>query len=193
MALLWVDRRHMKDLPWYNSALSPHQRSTILFKTEKATVLMLLQAHLQEAVAVKATAAVINNMQWLLEPTEKQILKYLKANSPCFHEVQDVPGLHAFLLSVIFIGQEKEFDFVEMMFVLLALHMQGFLYLNFLQDLQKPQVGKSLLWARHFIYFLQLHAFHMRPELHKANWQTFLEALWQLLGKRTLPYCTLLA
>jgi len=74
-----------------------------------------------------------------------QVLKYLKAISPCFHEVQDHPGLHTLLLSVIFIGQEMEFDFVEAMLVLLALHMQGFLYLNFLQDLQKPQGGTSLL------------------------------------------------
>lgn len=76
---------------------------------------------------------------------EEQIFKYLKANSPCFHEVQDVLGLHTLLLSVIFMGQEMEFDFVEAMFVLLALHTQGFLYLNFLQDLQKPQVGILLL------------------------------------------------
>lgn len=54
---------------------------------------------------------------------EEQVFKYLKANSPCFHEVQDISGLHALLLLVIFIGQEMELDFVEAMFVLLALHM----------------------------------------------------------------------
>lgn len=71
--------------------------------------------------------------------------KFLKANSLCFHEVQDLLGFHTLLISVTFMGQEIEFDFVEAMFVLLALHTQGFLYLNFLQDLQKPQVGMLLL------------------------------------------------
>lgn len=31
----------------------------------------------------------------------------------------------------------------------------------------------------------------MGPELHKTNWKTFLQALWQLLGKMTILHCIL--
>lgn len=104
---------------------------------------------------------------------QEQMLKQLKANSPCFHEVQDLPGLHALLLSVIFMGQEMEFDFVEAMFVLLALHTQGLLYINFLQDLQKHRAGSLLLWWRHFIYFLQFRRFPQETRMTQCQQADF--------------------
>lgn len=82
-----------------------------------------------------------------------------------------------------------EFDFVEAMLVQLVLHMQGFLNVHVLQHLQNiPKQECYSFDADTSFISCSSSAFHRKPELHKANWQTFLEAL--LLGKKTVPNCT---
>lgn len=70
-----------------------------------------------------------------------------------------------------------EFDFVEAMLVQLVLHMQGFLDVHFLQDLQNIPKWKRYSFDEDTSFIsCSSNAFLRKPELHEANWQTFLEA-----------------
>lgn len=148
MALLRVYWRHVKDLPLIQFRTVTMTQIYQFYSRRKKQLHRCFCKHLCKSCCSESHSCSNKHAVTLRahgKAKEEQILMCLKANSPCFHEVQDVPGLHTLLLSVIFMGQEMEFDFVEAMFVLLALHTQGFLDLNFLQHLQKPQAGTLLL------------------------------------------------